>query len=639
MFAAAGPGKPQAAEDWPATRWSATSVAMGRKARDKRSRPASPEPSPDRIADEARPGPPPARAPLRPSPTRPGARTFAWATALMLATATVYAGALDNPFLLDDPINITSNPTIQRPLDLVALASDPRAAVTLSLRWNWLAGGPDVTGYHVLNVVAHALTGLLVFALARATLLLEVFRGRYARSADHLAAIAALVFLLHPIQTESVTYVIQRAEIFVAAALVGCVLGLLAMRDRPRAGAIAVVAGSCVLGVYSKPSFAVAPALLLVFDVLLLGGSSIVRRSPVYVLTAAAAAATFAISRAHGSFSSATAGFDIEGITPLAYLAAQPGVLVQYLRVTLWPSSLCFDCGYRGPWPVVGTVLGDSVLLPTLALAAITAAALVLRRRQPIFAFAVVGSAIVLAPTSSVIPLADFYVEHRLYLPIAFLAIAMVTAAHDVLHSLAVRLGTQDRWMRTAGAAVAALVVSALGVATIQRNELLADPIALMEDAVRQAPQNERAHYNLANYYKRAGRLDEAIPHYEAAIRLLPNVVRSYQNLGSLYLQQRKPEKALEVYLAGAAAKPDVAMAHRNVANTYLQLDRPAEALEAARRALAIEPRSVNGRRLAGDALLALGRADEAAAEWRAGLAAAPGDPTLTARLAALERP
>ncbi len=611
---------------------------MGRKARDKRSRPERPEPSPDRDARASRPEPAP--VPPRSVPVRPGARALGWAATLVLATAAAYAGALENPFLLDDPVNITKNPTIQKPLDVGALVADPRAAVTLSLRWNWLAGGPDVAGYHALNFVAHALAGLLAFALARATLRLDAFRGRYARRADALAGIAALVFLLHPIQTESVTYVIQRAEILAGAALLGSLLALAAMRDGPRPGAIAALAGSCVLGMYSKPSFAIAPALLFAFDLLLVARGSlrpIASRWPAYALTAIAAVATFAITRAHGSFQSETAGFGIDGITPLGYLSAQPGVLVQYLRVAFWPSSLCFDCGYRGPWPVLATFLGDSVVLPAAILAVIAGAALRWWRRRPLLAFAIAGSAIALAPTSSVVPLADFYVEHRLYLPIAFLAMAVVPAADDVLHALAARLGAPERAVRVAGAALAAVVVAALGATTVRRNELLADPIALMQDAVRQAPQNERAHYNLANYYKRAGRLEEAIPHYEAAIRLLPNVIRSYQNLGSLYLQQHRPEKALEVYLAGAAAQPEVAMAHRNVANTYLQLGRPTEALEAAERALAIEPRNANGRRLAGDALLALGRPRDAAAQWRAGLEAAPGDPTLARRLTALE--
>jgi hypothetical protein len=534
-----------------------------------------------------------------------------WMVALVAVTFAVYASALDNPFLLDDPTNIAKNPVIQKPLSLFALAGDPRAVVTASLRWNYATGGLAVTGYHVLNVVAHALAGILVFALARATLRLDVFGGRYAPVARHLAGVVALLFLLHPIQTESVTYVIQRAEIFVSAALAGALLSLVAMQRGPSRAGMIGLAASCVFGMYSKPSFAVVPALLAVYDFLLLARGSVrsmAARWPAYAIATAAAVATFALTRAAGSFTgSDTAGFEMEDITPAGYLAAQPGVVVHYLRRVLWPAGLCFDCGYRGPWPVLPTFLGDSVVLPLVILAVLGAASLAVVRRQPRFAFALVGSAVVLAPTSSVVPLADFYVEHRLYLPIAFVALALVPAAWDALAAAAQRFAVPLRTAATIGAGGAAAVCVALAVATVGRNALLASPIELMQGALVQAPQSERLHYNLANALKREGRLDEAEPHYREAIRLLPHIVRSYQNLGSLYLAQGKLEPALEVYLAAVAAKPGVAMAHRNVANTYLKLGRPREALEAAERALAIEPTSPNGLRLAAEAKRQLG--------------------------------
>ncbi|MFN2425327.1 MAG: tetratricopeptide repeat protein [Candidatus Binatia bacterium] len=651
---------------------------MGRKSRDKMSRPgplaqppgdgrrsAGAPPNAGSQADRTAPVPgsafeaqrdsganaraastPAARRTKRPQLS---ARAALWMLALVAATAAAYSSGLDTPFLLDDPINIAKNPRIQRPLDLGALLADPRAVVTASLRWNFLAGGFEVGGYHMLNIVAHAATGLLVFALALVTLRLDVFDGRYESNAEDLAGVVALIFLLHPMQTESVTYVIQRAEVFAAAGLVGALLALAAMRERVCARPMAALAVVCVFGAYSKPSFAVVPALMLVYDACVLSRANvgnvagvdnvrkIAKRWPAYLLAAAAAVATFLLTKWSGSFEGSTAGFDIEGISATDYVSAQFGVLVHYLRVALWPNDLCFDCGYRGPWPVRATWLGDSVLLPAAILLSIAAGALASAKRRPLVPLAVFASAVVLLPTS-VVPLADFYVEHRMYLPIAFVALALVPAVHDAAAALARRFEIRPRALRIALGSLAALVAVALTTTTIRRNELLANPIALMEDSLAHAPQNERVHYNLANAYKRDGRLEDAIPHYEAAIRLLPNVVRSYQNLGSLYAEQGKDEDALRVYLAGAAAKPEVAMAHRNVALTYLRLGRAEEALEAAERAVALDPRNANGRRLAGDALLALGRTAEAAESWRAGLAASPGDSMLTERLRRLER-
>ena len=623
---------------------------MGRKSRDKKARPTTPPqdgPHDDGVhsAQESA-----AQAPHRAVSARPAKHhhqpfqllpphAALWGLALLAVTVFSYLGALQTPFLLDDPVHITKNTVIQRPLLLSALLADPRAVVTLSLRWNYLMGGLDVAGYHALNIAAHALTGFLVFALSWATLGLMVFRDRYLRHRESLAAVAALIFLLHPIQTESVTYIIQRAEVFAAAALLASLLALLAMRDRVTPRGLAALVSACVVGAYSKPSFAVVPALLLLFDVCFLSrGSwkSFASRWPVYLVATLATLLSFSVSQSSGSLSGNTAGFEMEGITALGYLSTQFGVIVHYLRVTLWPSNLCFDCGYRGPWPVLPTFLGDSVLLPLGILTSLVAASVACWKRQPLATLAVLGSAVVLLPTSSALPLADFYVEHRMYLPIALLALALVPLTHEACTWLAKRTGAPQNVLRFGQLALAGGVVVALAGATHARNVLFSDPIALMEDSLARAPQNERVHYNLANAYKRLGRTDDAIPHYQAAIELLPNIIRSYQNLGALYMQQGKPELALDVYLAGVAAKPEVAMAHRNVANAYLRLSRGEEALAAADRSLRLDPSSPNGYRLRGDALLKMGQRSEAIAAWRDGLARVPSDTELQERLSAM---
>src|SRR5205085_7149095 len=172
---------------------------------------------------------------------------------LWIATAATYLGSLGTPFLLDDPINITKNPQIELPLRLASLLQDSRATVTASLRLNYLLGGFSVAGYHVLNIVAHAIAGTLLFLLARATLALPALGRRSDRTADAIAAVIALVFLLHPMQTESVTYVIQRAEIFVSAALIASLFAFARMREGADRRSLAALSIACIAGIYSKP--------------------------------------------------------------------------------------------------------------------------------------------------------------------------------------------------------------------------------------------------------------------------------------------------------------------------------------------------------------------------------------------------
>jgi len=605
---------------------------MGRKARDKKDRP--------RFTDAAGPAPAPRTAAVTARPRVSVAlpeRAGLWAIGLAVLAAACYLNALDVPFLLDDPINIAKNPTIQKPLSLAALLLDQRAVVTASLRINYASSALAVASYHLLNLGAHIVAGWLLFALAYITLRLPLFETRYARAAEPLAAAVAALFLLHPMQTESVTYIIQRSEIFVSAALVAALLGFVAIdADEPRPGPLAFLTAACLLGAYSKPSFAVVPALLLLYDCCFLSRGrldEIKRRWPAYAIAVAAAAWTFVLSSASGSFEARTAGFSIEGIDPLQYASAQLGVVLTYLRLALWPNALCFDCGYQGPWPVLASALGNGVVVPAAVLASIAAGALALWRSYPLATFAVLGSAVALAPTSTLVPLADFYVEHRMYLAIGLLALALVPALFDATAALAARFGLSTIVLQGTRRVLAAVVLTALALLTVARNQVFADPLRLLLDTVAKAPQSERTQYNLANEYKRRGQQDEAIQRYKEAIRIAPHVARAYMNLGSIYLEQQRNEEAMQIFLAGSQNVPGMAMTHRNLAVAYARLGRHADSLAAAQRSLSIDPNNVNGHNLTAQAFDSLGRRQEAIAEYEKVLELDPGQAATKKRL------
>ncbi|HYC57172.1 MAG TPA: tetratricopeptide repeat protein [Candidatus Binatia bacterium] len=562
-------------------------------------------------------------------------RAALWGLILAAVVAVSYFNALDTPFVLDDPLHITKNPRIQRPLAISQLAGDPRGVVTASLRLNYSSSGEDVTSYHLLNLFAHLATGYLVFLLSYVTLRLPSMGGRFERSADAIAALIAAIFLLHPMQTESVTYIIQRSEIFASAALVAALLAFVDATDLRRRGALVGLVAACLFGAYSKPFFVVLPAILLAYDFCFLSRNlrGLGERAIAYAISIVASIYVLVLSTRTGSFSGNTAGFDVEGITPLDYLSTQFGVVVYYLRMVLWPDRLCFDCGYQGPWPVLQSPLGDSVLVPALILVALFGLGAALWRSYPPLLFAVLGSAFVLAPSSSIVPLADFYVEHRMYLAIALMALALVPAAYQLTTALTERMSMEADVARTVRLGLAVVVCAVLGLLTLQRNNVYADKLLLMQDTLSKAPNSERVQYNIANEYGRRGDNEKAEAHYKEAIRIAPGIVRGYMNLGSLYLKTDRVEEALQTFLAGVAAKPDNAMAHRNAASAYLRLKRPQEALELIDRAVALEPEHPNGRKLRGQALQTLARRDEAREEFEKAAELAPKDASIKTAL------
>jgi hypothetical protein len=295
---------------------------------------------------------------------------------------------------------------------------------------------------------------------------------------------------------------------------------------------------------------------------------------------------------------SRSAGFDLEAVSPWQYLRWQLGVLPYYLRLVLWPDRLCFDCGLRGPWPVVTSLLGERLWLHVLLVAGVAGLAWALRRRAPIATFALVGSAIVLAPTSSFVPLLDAYVEHRLYLPIGFLALLAASAGFDLVRVAASRLPLPPSAARAAGVGLALALCLALAWRTVERNRAYVDPAVLYEQSVAVAPQNERSLYDLANIYSRRGDVERAVARYETAIRRHPGAVRSYVNLGSLYLRTGDLQRAAALYEEAAKRAPSLALVQRNLTHVYLELGDRERALAAAERAVAIAPRDRQNQRL-----------------------------------------
>lgn len=315
----------------------------------------------------------PAPAPAPPPPVARARVAVLWGL-LALATFFAYRGSFQAPFLLDDRPRIEREQAIRPPASLSKWLATPRPVVTATLAFDYARGEQEVGVYHRTNLVLHLACGLLLFGFTRHVLRLPALRPRYGAAADPLAISAAALFLLHPIQTESVSYTIQRAEILSSAGLLGALWAAsAAAQSGPSALRLAALAASAAFSTLSKPIFAVFPLLFLLYDLCLLAGGQLRAlrpRAPLYGLLAAAGglAALFAWSQIGASSS---AGFELAAVSPRRYFLWQLGVLSYSLRLVLWPDRLCFDCGVGGPWPVVNSVLGDRTWLHVLLLLAI----------------------------------------------------------------------------------------------------------------------------------------------------------------------------------------------------------------------------------------------------------------------------
>jgi tetratricopeptide (TPR) repeat protein len=528
------------------------------------------------------------------------------AAGLALAVALCYANSLAAPFLLDDP----------RPGD--ALVYRTRPLVKASFALNRALSGGETWSYHVLNALVHLACALLLFALLRRTLALAAPRLT-TRTQSGLAFVTALLWACHPLQTESVTYLSQRAESLGACAYLACLYAFVRSTEsaRPlRWQGLALLA--LVAGFFSKEIIVTAPLALVLYDATFLSSgvrAALVRRKRFWAALAVTSLLCLPPLVGFQMFERQSAmGFYIPQFSALEYLRTQPGVILHYLRLALWPHPLVFD--YR--WPIVRE-LGDW-LPQTLVVVALLGVALVLLLRRSWIGFALAWFFLVLVPTSSVMPILDPAFEHRTYLSLAGVLVLLVVGGHALCARHASRV-------RALPAALAAAVALALGAATVQRNHEYRTALALWQTVVERAPTNTRAYSNLASEQKLAGQTEPAMATLERLIALDPSYHTAHNELGRFHLLRGEAGRAIECFqraLAVSLPGSDEAAYRNNLASAYLATGAFAEAEASFRRAVQLAPAKATYHEGLAQALERLERRDEAIAEHEAALALDP---------------
>ncbi len=530
-----------------------------------------------------------------------------WLVGLLLCSiaGAAYWNSFSGPFLYDDVPSITDNPTIRSLWPIGDVLMPPRDSgvtvngrpiVNLSLAFNYAFGGTTVAGYHAFNLVIHTLAGLTLFGLVRRALLFPSVPARLRSAATGIAATSAAVWLAHPLQTESVTYVIQRAESIVGffyLLTLYCFARGAASQPGNRWLVGCVVA--CLLGMGSKEVMASAPVLVLLFDRAFVSGTLAQawrRHWRLYVALAATWLFLGALVLSTGN-RGGTAGFGAGGIPWWAYAFMQCRAIVRYVWLAVWPRELVFDYGIDVERNVLA-ILPQAVAI--VALVGGTVCALV---RQPKLGFLGAVFLAVLAPSSSIVSVAtETMAEHRMYLPLAAIVVGLGAACAVVL---------PRRTMVAASVATLALV----GL-TNRRNFDYSDELVLWSDTLQKWPKKSRAHNNVGEILFRRDQPEQAAARFYEAVRLLPNYVDAMSNLGNVLTQLERAPEALPHLERALRLKPDHPEAHCNLGNALFELNRDTEAIRAFERAIALRPHYADARNNLSVVLAKHGRLDEA---------------------------
>jgi Tfp pilus assembly protein PilF len=518
----------------------------------------------------------------------------------LLVAFVAYGPALNGAFVLDDRYLPFMDPNAAgktffdwirglRPLLYLSFWADYRINETTPY------------GYHVTNVLLHFLTSLLMVLVAAK--LLE-WVGVKGLERTLLAAFAGALFLLHPVQTESVAYVASRSEIlsvfFYFAAFAVFIYRNSEAMTVWRALAIVALFGAAVA---TKEHTLTLPVLLVLTDYFWSRGG--LRKNGILygLLTLAAAGGAVVVWRVLRGAN--TAGFGMSDLPPLTYFFTQCRVIWTYVRMFVLPYGQNAD-------PDVALspgVLDHGAIFGLIALVAAVAAAWIYRKRWPLASFGVLIFILLLAPTSSVVPIRDVLAERRLYLP--FLGLVLVCL--EFLRRLRLR---QAAW-------VCAAAVVLCAVFTYQRSQVWASPLALWEDTVAKSPQKIRPRFQLAYALYEENRCPEAVQSYETASRLGPSDDQLLIDWGLALDCAGRANDAIEK-LRLAALIRNTAHIHALIGMVYGKRSRNPEALDELAEAEKLNPGFDMTYVYRGNVYESSGNRPQAAREYQRALAANP---------------
>ncbi|MFH0983379.1 MAG: tetratricopeptide repeat protein [Planctomycetota bacterium] len=562
---------------------------------------------------------------------------------IVAAGIAVYLNSFSGVFVLDDARNIAENARIRHlwpPWEIPAGAARP--VVELSFAINYALGRLEVFGYHLVNLAVHLLAALTLYGVVRRTLLLNEELGRVGHVAPGLALSVALLWVVHPLLTQSVTYIVQRAEALMGFFYLLTLYCVIRGAGSSRAWAWygpAIIA--CALGMGSKEVMVTAPFMVLLYDRTFLArslGLAFRRRGGLYLGLAATWGVLFACGYVQAVLTprptpGATVGFAFTGITPVEYLLTQPGVILHYLRLSLWPAGLCLDYG----WPVARTL--EAIVPPALLVGALFAGTLWALWRKPWVGLVGAWFFLILAPTSSFIPIRDPLFEHRMYLSLAAVVVLVVFGGHALLARICDRRGWRAPVRQ--GVAIGLVVAAAvtLGLTTVHRNRAYHSVPAMWSDVVAKRPGNPRGHGNLATACDETGRLEDAVTHYREELRLMPASHLAHYQLGNVLYKLGRYDEAVEHLAEGVRYDPLSAEKHFNLGNALVLQGKLDAGCVHLREAVRLRPSWAEAHASLADALIRTGNAAEGVEQYGAALRINPANYMWHNRLGvALER-
>jgi len=497
---------------------------------------------------------------------------------------------LTTPFIFDDIANIRDNPHIRvtslslKNLIRAAFQSpeSSRPVANISFALNYYFNGFNLVGFHLVNIIIHLSGGFFLYLFSKATLKTPGLRCRSGKY-GWIPFFTAFIWMVHPLQTQSVAYLVQRMNSLAAMFYILSMLLYATFRldtDTrskwlPFAGC--VFAG--ILAVGTKQISATLPVLIILYEWYFFQELSLkwVRRH--FLILSVILLFAIIISLIYLDYDPVVrilSAYRHRDFTLIQRVLTQFRVVIFYLGLILWPrpSRLNLDHDF-----VLSYTLTDPVttLISMVTVIALIALAILTAKREPLLSYGIFWFFGNLAIESSVIGL-ELVFEHRNYLPSMFLILAMVSLVFRYV---------KPTWI---GIVSLCVVGTLFTMWTFERNRVWMDELSLYQDCVEKSPAKARPHNNFGAILLRRGRLPEAINEFQTALRIKPDYADAHYNLGNAMVKQGSLTKGIYHFSEALDRQPGNVKTLNNLAATLVLLERYPEAIEIFNKALAINP-------------------------------------------------
>ena len=537
----------------------------------------------------------------------------------------LYSNTFKAPFVFDDTVNIEENPYLflarLNVKDIIAASfSGPnphRPIANISFALNYYFHEHNVFGYHLTNIIIHIITGIILYFLVKNTLKSPSLEHRYAHY-RLIAFFAAAIWLVHPIQTQSVTYIVQRmnslAAMFYILSLLFYVKGRFAGEDLKRrwswyTGSIA--AGILALG--CKETAATLPVFILLYEWYFfqdLNRAWLKRHISYFICVCIIFGLIGLWYLGVNPLEKILSGYKVKDFTLTERLLTCPRVMVFYISLLVYPAPARLNLDHD--FAVSHSLIAPLPTLPSIVLIIVLLVlGIYIARKKRLLSFCIFWFFGNLVIESTVIAL-QLVFEHRLYLPSMFVSVAVVVLGWCWI---------KPRWAK---AVVFCIVTLIFCVWTYERNSLWSDPLSLWKDCVSKSPNKARTYNGLGLALLSAGKVDEAVAEFRKALAIKGDYYKAHNNLGLALAEAGKKDEAIVSFKEALTVKPDYYKAHNNLGLALAEAGKTDEAIAYFNQALKFNPKSADAYNNIGSMLRTQGKREEAERYYRKAIAIQP---------------